>query len=169
MSRPIPADSPPADLELGFPLIFHLAHSLLGAAGASSVAALPLHRVLLHPMAIAAWVGMFATALNLLPGGQLDGGHIVFSIAPRAHRWISWVTTIALLVMAYYLCYIWVMWAIMLRLSSLRHPQVAEWPRVEGKRAVLAVFAIMMLALTFAPAPFLHFSLRDILREFRRP
>jgi hypothetical protein len=55
------------------------------------------------------------------------------------------------------------MWAILLRLSSLRHPQVAEWPRVAGSRAVLAGFAILMLALTLAPAPFLHFSLREVL------
>jgi membrane-associated protease RseP (regulator of RpoE activity) len=173
LSRPIPAGSPPADLEIGFPLIFQLAQWVqrgLGSAGAGqSVAFLPLNRVLLHPTAIAAWVGMFATALNLLPGGQLDGGHIVFSIAPRAHRWISWITTIALLVMAYYLCYVWAVWAILLRLSSLRHPQVAEWPRVSGNRAILAGFAILMLVLTFAPAPFLHFSLQDVLREIRKP
>src|SRR5580700_11315473 len=62
MSRPIPAGSPPADLEIGFPLIFHLVHSLLASSGASAVGGLPLHRILLHPMAIAAWVGMFATA-----------------------------------------------------------------------------------------------------------
>jgi membrane-associated protease RseP (regulator of RpoE activity) len=171
-SRPIPAGTPPADLELGFPLIFHLLHHWL-ASGAGHGAVLPLNRVLLHPAAIAAWVGMFATALNLLPGGQLDGGHIVFSIAPRAHRWISWVTTIVLLFMAYYLCYVWLMWAILLRLSSLRHPQVAEWPRVSGARLVLAGFAIVMLVLTLAPAPFLHFPLREVLpemfREFRRP
>jgi membrane-associated protease RseP (regulator of RpoE activity) len=169
LSKPIPAGAPPADLELGFPLIFHLMQRLLVAGGAGHGAAvLPLNRVLLHPTAIAAWVGMFATALNLLPGGQLDGGHIVFSIAPRAHRWISWITTIVLLFMAYYLCYVWLMWAVLLRLSSLRHPQVAEWPRVSGSRAVLAGFGVVMLVLTLTPAPFLHFSLQEILREFRR-
>jgi membrane-associated protease RseP (regulator of RpoE activity) len=164
LSKPIPAGAPAAELEIGFPLIFQLMHRTLGG-GASSV---PLNHLLLNPMAIAAWVGMFATALNLLPGGQLDGGHIIFSIAPRAHRWISWGTTIALLAMAYYLCYIWLMWAILLRLSSLRHPQVAEWPKVEGSRALLAGFAIVMLVLTLAPAPFLHFSLQDFLRDWRR-
>jgi membrane-associated protease RseP (regulator of RpoE activity) len=166
MSRAIPAGAPAADLEIGFPLIFKLMHRMLAAGGASR---LPLNGVLLHPMAIAAWVGMFATALNLLPGGQLDGGHIVFSMAPRAHRWISWGTTLALLAMSYYLCYVWLMWAVMLRLSSLRHPRVAEWPRVQGSRAVLAGVAVAMLALTLTPAPFLHFSLREIVRELRRP
>jgi membrane-associated protease RseP (regulator of RpoE activity) len=169
LSQPLQAGAPPADLELGFPLIFHTVHRLLVFVGAGQgVAGLPLDRVLLHPTAIAAWVGMFATALNLLPGGQLDGGHIVFSIAPRAHRWISWATTIALLFMAYYLCYVWFIWAILLRLSSLRHPQVAEWPRVEGSRAVLAGFAVVMLALTLAPAPFLHFSAQEIIRAIQR-
>jgi membrane-associated protease RseP (regulator of RpoE activity) len=169
LSRPVPVGAPPADLELGFPLIFQLVHGILAAAAPGSLHHLPLNRVLLHPTAIAAWVGMFATALNLLPGGQLDGGHIVFSIAPRAHRWISWLTTIVLLFMAYYVCYIWLVWAILLRLSSLRHPRVAEWPRVEGSRAFLAGFAVIMLVLTLAPAPFLHFSIQDVLREMRRP
>jgi len=173
LSRPIPHGAPPADLELGFPLIFHLMHwvqrTMAGTGAGSAVAFLPLDRVLLHPTAIAAWVGMFATALNLLPGGQLDGGHIVFSIAPRAHRWISWVTTVCLLFMAYYLCYIWAVWAILLRLSSLRHPQVAEWPKVSGGRLWLAAFAILMLVLTLTPAPFLHFSLPDMWREFHKP
>jgi membrane-associated protease RseP (regulator of RpoE activity) len=169
MSKPIPIGSPPPDLELGLPLIFHVMHRLLLAVGAGGgVAGLPLNRVLLHPMAIAAWVGMFATALNLLPGGQLDGGHIVFSIAPRAHRWISWITTVVLLFMAYYLCYVWLAWAILLRLSSLRHPQVAEWPRVASSRAVLAAFAVVMLVLTLVPAPFLHLSLSEIVQELHR-
>ncbi len=164
-SRPMPPGAPPADLELGFPLIFQLMHHWLKAAAGHSAVVVPLDRMLLHPAAIAAWVGMFATALNLLPGGQLDGGHIVFSIAPRAHRWISWVTTTALLFMAYYLCYVWLMWAVLLRLSSLRHPQVAEWPKVSGVRTALAGFAVVMLILTLTPAPFLHFSLREIFPE----
>jgi membrane-associated protease RseP (regulator of RpoE activity) len=169
LSRPLQAGTPPADLELGYPLIFDVMHQLLAFANAGrGIAGLPLDRVLLHPTAIAAWVGMFATALNLLPGGQLDGGHIVFSIAPRAHRWISWATTIALLFMAYYLCYVWFVWAILLRLSSLRHPQVAEWPKVEGSRAIFAGFAVAMLALTLAPAPFLHFSVREIIRAIQK-
>ena len=94
--------------------------------------------VLLHPTAIAAWVGMLATSLNLLPGGQLDGGHIVFSIAPRTHKFVSRMTILILLPMAYYLWTGWLVWAMMLWLSSFRHPQVADWPRVSGVRLWLA-------------------------------
>jgi membrane-associated protease RseP (regulator of RpoE activity) len=150
---------------LGFPLIFQFIHWLLAAqGGAQSIARFPLNRVLLHPTAIAAWVGMFATSLNLLPGGQLDGGHIVFSIAPRAHKFVSRLTILILLPMAYYLWTGWLVWAILLWLSSFRHPQVAEWPKVSGGRAWLALCALLMLALTLTPAPFSNGSGREVAR-----
>ena len=95
-------------------------------------AALPLNRVLLHPVAIAAWVGMFATSLNLLPGGQLDGGHIIFSSSPLAHKLVSRLTILILLPMAYYLWMGWFVWAILLQLSSLRHPQVQSGREFPG-------------------------------------
>ncbi len=146
------------DVQLGYPLIFHLIWAMLPQGGSS------LQTVYLHPTAIAAWVGMFATALNLLPGGQLDGGHIIFSLAPRAHRNISWFTILVLIPMAIYFCYIWLVWAIVLRLTSMRHPMVAEWPGVTGVRRWIAVFGLLMLILTFWPAPFAHFSLLEIFR-----
>ena len=168
LSKPIAARVPTGALDLGFPLVFQFVHRLLAAqSGAHGIARLPLDRVLLHPTAIAAWVGMFATSLNLLPGGQLDGGHIVFSIAPRAHKFVSRLTILILLPMAYYLWTGWFVWAILLQISSLRHPQVAEWPKVSGGRAWLAVFALLMLALTLTPAPFGHASLPEVVREFR--
>jgi membrane-associated protease RseP (regulator of RpoE activity) len=168
LSKPIPVGTPATVPELGFPLIFHLVHRLLAARGAGhGFAGLPLDRILLHPTTIAAWVGMFATSLNLLPGGQLDGGHIVFSIAPRAHKFVSRLTILILLPMACYLWTGWFVWAILLQLSSFRHPQVAEWPRVWGGRAWLAVFALLMLAVTLTPAPFGHASVPEVIRQIR--
>jgi Peptidase family M50 len=165
LSKPIPTRVPAGTLDLGFPLIFQFVHWLLAAqGGAQSIARFPLNRVLLHPTAIAAWVGMFATSLNLLPGGQLDGGHIVFSIAPRAHKFVSRLTILILLPMAYYLWTGWLVWAILLWLSSFRHPQVAEWPKVSGGRAWLALCALLMLALTLTPAPFSNGSGREVAR-----
>jgi membrane-associated protease RseP (regulator of RpoE activity) len=169
LSKPLLAGTPPGTLDLGFPLIFQFVHRIVAAlSGTHDIARLPLDRVLLHPTAIAAWVGMFATSLNLLPGGQLDGGHIVFSVAPRAHKFVSRLTILILLPMAYYLWMGWLVWAILLWLSSFRHPQVAEWPKVSGVRAWLAVFALLMLALTLTPAPFVHASVPEVMQEFHR-
>lgn len=153
-----------SDIQLGYPLIFHLVWYALPLPHLKNgTSALPA--IYFHPTAIAAWVGMFATALNLLPGGQLDGGHIVFAIAPRAHRIISGLTIIALLPMAYYFWAGWLIWAILLRISGMRHPMVAEWPGVAGYRRWLAAFALLMLVVTLAPAPFANSSLVQVWRE----
>jgi hypothetical protein len=170
-SRAIPAGTASQGIvDLQYPLIFQLAHRLLAGLGLlHGFGVLPLERVYLHPMAIAAWVGMFATSLNLLPGGQLDGGHIVFSIAPRAHRFVSRLTILVLIPMAVYLWMGWLIWAILLEISSFRHPQVGEWPKISGVRSWLAIFALAMLALTLTPAPFAHNSLKDVVPESWRP
>ncbi len=168
LSKPLGGASGQSDIQFGYPLIFLLVHRLLATiAPAHSIAALPLSRVYLHPVAVAAWVGMFATALNLLPGGQLDGGHIIFSIAPRAHRIISRVTILILIPLAVYEWAGWLLWAVLLELSSMRHPQVADWPRISGARTWLAWAGLLMLILTLTPAPFAHSSLRTVLHEFR--
>ena len=141
-------------IDLGYPLIFNLIRKLLVAVGgAGSIATVPMSRICLHPVAVAAWVGMFATSLNLLPGGQLDGGHIVFAVFPRAHRNVSRLTILALIPLALFCWTGWIVWAILLRISGLRHPAVAEWPDIGTGRRRLAVLALLMLILTFCYAP----------------
>jgi membrane-associated protease RseP (regulator of RpoE activity) len=169
LSRPIPAGVSPQDLaELHYPLIFRLAHDVMVSLHlAPGFSSLPFSKLYLHPTAIAAWVGMFATSLNLLPGGQLDGGHIVFSIAPHLHKHISRLTILILIPMAVYLWLGWLIWAILLEISSFRHPQVPDWPKVSGTRAWLAIFAVIMLILTFTPAPVAQGSLREFVRGMR--
>jgi membrane-associated protease RseP (regulator of RpoE activity) len=163
LSKALPVAAANSDIELGYPLIFRLAWYLLPNSTHGSAA----QGIYFHPTAIAAWVGMFATALNLLPGGQLDGGHIVFAIAPRAHKIISRLTILALIPMALFFWAGWLIWAVLLRISGMRHPMVAEWPQVSGARRWLAFFALMMLILTLAPAPFAHSSLLEVLRQLR--
>jgi hypothetical protein len=166
---PLSVSAPPAagaDIGLGYPLIFVLAWHALPLTGLKLHAS-GLAGIYLHPTAIAAWVGMFATSLNLLPGGQLDGGHIVFSISPRGHRWVSRLTILALLPLALYCWAGWLVWAILLRLSGMRHPMVPEWPGVNRGRQILGVCALLMLILTLTPAPFAHSSLIDVIRDLR--
>jgi membrane-associated protease RseP (regulator of RpoE activity) len=164
LSRIAPSGAPPPGIEFGYPLIFHLAQRLLGALGYQQIANAPLSSLHLHPVAIAAWVGMFATSLNLLPGGQLDGGHIVFSISPRAHRTISNLTILALIPMAVYFWTGWLVWAILLRLSGTRHPAIPLWPEITRGRRWLGILALAMLVLTLAPAPIANGSLLEVLQ-----
>lgn len=157
LSKPLAPGMGASDLQLGFPPIFHIVHALLrNAAPSHAIASLPLRRVYLHPMAVAAWVGMFATALNLLPASQLDGGHIVYALAPRAHRAISWITV---LVLAYlgrvYMG--WRFWAALLLVMNIltyRQRQAPDFPMLPASRWALALLALILLALTFTVSPF---------------
>jgi len=114
---------------------------------------LPLGYMLLHPAVFAAWVGMFATALNLLPGGQLDGGHIVYAVAPGIHRRMSRLTMLLLIPIAL-LWPGWLLWAVLLMATGRRHPPVPLEPELSPGRKLLAALAVMMLVLTFIPEPF---------------
>ena len=169
LSKPIATGTPPSDIRLGFPLIFYACHWLLGHIfPAFGPGRTPLQAVYLHPTAVAAWVGMFATALNLLPGGQLDGGHIVYALVPRAHRAATMATVVALIMFGLIaiaedahllLARVhgwegWLLWGLVIFFTGLRHPQVPAWPGLRGGRKLLAVFALLMLLLTFTPAPF---------------
>jgi membrane-associated protease RseP (regulator of RpoE activity) len=167
-SKIMPASAAEPDFQLGYPLVFHLMWRLLPLAQLKAGASSGLDSIYFHPTAIAAWVGMFATALNLLPGGQLDGGHIVFSMAPRIHKFVSRLTILALIPMALYFWMGWLLWAILLRISGMRHPMVAEWPGVTGVRRWIAGLGLVMLILTLAPRPFGHHgSLLEVLEAVR--
>jgi membrane-associated protease RseP (regulator of RpoE activity) len=97
---------------------------------------------------------MLATALNLLPGGQLDGGHIVFALSPRAHRFMSLGGAVALLAAAYYLWAGWLIWAIAF-LVTRRHPPVMRpEPAMPNSRRLFAWLGLLLLVLTIMPVPF---------------
>jgi len=157
LSKPLAPGMGPSELRLGFPVIFYIMHDVLrSVAPHQAIAALPLARVYLHPTAVAAWVGMFATALNLLPSSQLDGGHIVYALAPRAHRVISWMTVIVLVYLGK--MYVgWRVWAgllVVMNVMTYRQQQAPEYPMLPPSRWPLAVLAVIMLALTFTVSPF---------------
>jgi hypothetical protein len=151
----------------GIPLIFKLAHYASRALGSSApIAHLDASRLLFHPTAIAAWVGMFATALNLIPGGQLDGGHILFAIHPKLHRAASLAAIVCLLPLAWFFWAGWLIWAVVLRLTG-RHPPVPNLPPLNTGRKWLAVFGLLMLVLTFSYDPILGSGIRDMIRAFQ--
>jgi membrane-associated protease RseP (regulator of RpoE activity) len=153
---------------LGMPWVFDVARWVLHALG-SQAAAADLHtRLYLAPTALAAWFGMLATALNLIPGGQLDGGHIIFALNPRAHRWVSTLCILTLLVLSWNFWGGWLVWAILLRVTGGRHPIVPPQPGLDRKSKWLSLSAAVMLLLTWIPAPLADQSLRDVAKSIRQ-
>lgn len=127
--------------------------------------------LLLHPVGRAAWVGLFATALNLLPAGQLDGGHIVYSVASDKHRRISFAVVAVLLAlggpallhsmgvpMPWQVDYFWpgwAFWAVLLLMLGFRHPPLLDrWEPLGEKRRAWAVVGLLIFLLCFTPLPF---------------
>ncbi len=137
-----------SELQFNSPLIFRAASWMIPALR---------HRVseiAFHPIAFAAWVGMFMTALNLLPGGQLDGGHIIYAAWPRWHRRISKLLVVALIPMGIFFWAGWLVWAAILMSFGMRHPMVPEEPGLDVRRKWIAAFGLLMFVLTILPVPF---------------
>jgi membrane-associated protease RseP (regulator of RpoE activity) len=113
--------------------------------------------VMLHPMAFAAWFGMFATALNLLPFGQLDGGHIVYSVLGKR----AWFVSAATLLAAVGLTFVSLSWLIitimmvvMAVFIGFRHPRILdEHVPLDSKRLLVAFLAVVIFAICFTPVP----------------
>jgi|SRR5579871_204526 len=150
LSKPMTPAAMSPDFEVGYPIIFHLVHRLLAPLVQHS-AALP--GLYLHPVGLAAWVGMLATALNLLPGGQFDGGHILYAVAPRAHRWVTRATIAVLVALGVFFWIGWLVWAVILGFTGMRHPDVPQWPAIGSTRRWMALVAVLMLGVTLALAP----------------
>lgn len=109
--------------------------------------------ILLHPVAFAGWAGLFLTSLNLLPIGQLDGGHILYGLLGGRARVVSWFLAVAIAVAGYWFPGWWVLLAFLL-FTRLRHPSTDDERVPLGqRRVVLGVFALVFFVLTFIPRP----------------
>jgi len=109
--------------------------------------------IYLHPVARAAWAGLFATALNLIPIGQLDGGHILYAFFGRWHKLLSRVFLVALVVMGRVAdSWFWYVWAVLL-LFALRHPVICDEGELGPNRVKLGWVALLLLALSFTAVP----------------
>lgn len=152
LSRIVPM--PPPDFggfELGEPLLFKAAAWLM-------VPHLPEgHTINMHPMAFAAWFGLLATALNLFPVGQLDGGHISYAVLGRKSTAVTLLTVGCLIGLAF-ISLSWIFWTVLIVAMMLvfgpRHPSTAdEDVPLDRGRLWLAAFALLMFVLCFTPVP----------------
>jgi len=109
--------------------------------------------IALHPTGFAAWVGFLVTAINLLPAGQLDGGHIARALLGDNSRYLSYITIGALFMMGLFFAG-WLFFAIIIVFLGLRHPPpLNDITKIGIKRQVVGVVALVILVTSFAPIP----------------
>jgi len=144
----------PNPLESGFslgePLIFKAVEYVMGMKPPEGM------DVYMHPVSFAAWFGFLATALNLLPAAQLDGGHITYAMFRRYHKWISGGVVITLLPLAIFYWPGWYVWIILLLILKLKHPPtIDDGIPLRPRQIVLGLVGFVLLILCFTPAPFI--------------
>jgi len=146
LSKVVPGIPHIGDLVFGTPLILRLMEWI-------RFPGVPVNDIYLHPVARAAWVGLLATALNLLPIGQLDGGHILYAFLGERTKYLSRLFVFILVLMGAFFAYSWLVWAALLFFFGMRHPAIVD-PNPLGRfRTRLAVVALAILILSFTMAP----------------
>jgi membrane-associated protease RseP (regulator of RpoE activity) len=113
----------------------------------------PSGDIYMHPVARAAWFGVLATALNLMPIGQLDGGHILYAVAGSWHRPLTRFFILVLLAMGIFFSYAWLVWALLLFLLARRHPRIYDERNVGAGRLRLAVLSLVIFIVSFSVVP----------------
>ena len=138
-------------IELGEPLLFKAAAWMVwGTVPQGS-------SINMHPMAFAAWFGLLATALNLFPVSQLDGGHIAYAVLGRRSTPIT-IVMIGVALALSYRSTNWIVWTVLLIamvgfLGPHHPPTLDDDQPVDGKRVALAIVALVILVICFTPVP----------------
>lgn len=165
LSKVVPFTPTPDTLNFGEPLLFKLAAALiLGPVPDGST-------VVLHPVGWAAWVGLLVTSINLVPLGQLDGGHVLYAVLGRRAQAVSKAMVGFMAVMGVFFHTTWIlMAAVMLFVerrngTRLKHPEVVdESVPLDPPRRLRAALVLAVFVLSFIPAPVVGYSLIDIVK-----
>jgi len=109
----------------------------------------------IHPTLFAGWVGIFLTAVNLLPAGQLDGGHVARAILKEKHKYASWAVIIVLAGLSFFYTG-WLLFAILILLliGTQHQPPLNEITRLDTRRKLLGLLILIIFIISFAPVPF---------------
>jgi membrane-associated protease RseP (regulator of RpoE activity) len=110
--------------------------------------------VLLNGMALAGWAGLLVTSFNLMPAGQLDGGHIAYALLGRRARHVTWGVLAVLLILSAVVWQGWLIWAILIfMLARQQVPPMNDVSRLGSMERTLAVAMLVIFVLVFAPLP----------------
>jgi membrane-associated protease RseP (regulator of RpoE activity) len=162
----VAAFAPSADtITFGEPLLFKLLASLFFGHVPEGSA------IVLHPVGFAGWVGLLVTAINLVPLGQLDGGHVAYAILGRKARFLSRIMIGFLAVMGVFFHLTWLLIAGIILFFELKsklrfnHPRVVDEDAPLGwKRRILGVLLVLIFVLSFIPDPIQHAGLIDFIK-----
>ncbi|MGA3046006.1 MAG: site-2 protease family protein [Terracidiphilus sp.] len=164
LSRPLSSKAPESLVRFGGePLTLRLIHTLM-AHWRPEIPS--FNHLTIHPILLAGWIGLFITSLNLIPGGQLDGGHILYAISPRLHRALARLLPLALLAAGVFYWAGWILWGLILLLPAMRHPPLPIESPMSPARILLGITGLAILFLTFTPTPFYDNSLLDFIHAF---
>jgi membrane-associated protease RseP (regulator of RpoE activity) len=131
--------------------------AVLGEMGRALTGSYPLdigYDVFIHPVALAGWAGLLVTALNLLPVGQLDGGHVLYSLVGQRARVLTGPIIGLLLVLGVFFWQGWLLWAALIFVFGRSHPDpLDDVTRLDVRRKIVAVAVLCVFVLTFTPLP----------------
>ena len=145
-SKVIPGIANTGDVVFGIPLLLRALEYVIFPGVSPS-------DIYLHPLARAAWVGVLATALNLMPIGQLDGGHILYALAGRWHRKLTYLFIALLIPCGLLFSWTWLFWAAVLFLLARRHPRIYDSTPVDRGRLKLGLLALIIFIISFTLTP----------------
>ena len=113
--------------------------------------------VFIHPVAFAGWAGLLVTNLNLVPAGQFDGGHVLYSLIGERGRALRWPIIAVLVVLGLLVWPGWLLWAALVFFFGGGHPAPLDSiTRLDRRRKALAVLGLVAFILTFAPQPLIY-------------
>ena len=111
--------------------------------------------VILHPIAFSGWIGLLVTCLNLLPVGQLDGGHVAYAVIGTKQRLVAKGVLVILVALGVTGWSGWLLWAGILIIMGTNHPPVIyDWIPLDKKRMIIGWVTLSIFVMTFTPAPF---------------
>lgn len=109
--------------------------------------------VFLSPYAWAGWIGFLVTSINLIPIGQLDGGHILYALIGKKQKIVGWIALASLALLSLF-WYGWVVWILLtLIVLMIAHPPVPEGPKLTKAERITGWICVLILILTFIPKP----------------
>ena len=113
------------------------------------------HHIILHPMAFAGWIGLLVTNINLIPVGQLDGGHVAYALFGEKAARIGQAFFFLLIFLGIFYWPGWFVWVAILYFMGFSHPAPLEfWVALDRRRRCIGFLTVAVFVLTFMPAPF---------------